>query len=283
MASSYRHQPCCAASIGSHTNILALCRARSTLKSLSQTELFVLSQRAGGNTAFALLTAVVTNILALITLPVIAGPLLTRLMPGDVSMPAPFVVCCALFRLCVLPLAAGVVARRCFKGVYRFVFCASVLHSALLRSARLRSALLCSALLRSALLCSALLFSALLCCALLCSAPLRSALLCSRITPRLPMLHKYQDAKLGETHDNKVHLPLQSSLSLGTSANPALAELQLDEHLTFLTLFTSLVLQSSPKPWTATAACCPMSARQRWPRRRGWPSAAAWRRLACRP
>ena len=73
-------------------------------------------QRAGGNTAFALLTAVGTNILALATLPLVAGPLLGPLLPPGVAMPLPFVICCALFRLCVLPLAAGVAARRCSKS-----------------------------------------------------------------------------------------------------------------------------------------------------------------------
>ena len=39
-------------------------------------------QRAGGNTAFALLTAVGANIAALATLPLLAGPLLGGLLPG---------------------------------------------------------------------------------------------------------------------------------------------------------------------------------------------------------
>lgn len=51
-----------------------------------------------------------------VQVPLLVGPVLSPLLPPDVSMSAPAVVFAALLRLCVLPLGAGVAARRCFPG-----------------------------------------------------------------------------------------------------------------------------------------------------------------------
>ena len=75
------------------------------------------AQRAGGNTAFALLLAVVTNAAALLTVPVLLPALLGRVLPAAAGpMRAPPVVLAGLLRLCLLPLAAGVAARQLIPG-----------------------------------------------------------------------------------------------------------------------------------------------------------------------
>jgi SBF-like CPA transporter family (DUF4137) len=103
-------QPCALAAA------LRLCLCRSESHTLTSV-LFPALQRAGGNTAFALLTAVGANIAALATVPLLAGPLLQGLLPRGCAMPPPGIVLAALLRLCVLPLGAGVAARRCLPGV----------------------------------------------------------------------------------------------------------------------------------------------------------------------
>jgi hypothetical protein len=72
-----------AAALMQHHSLYAAARRVRQLPSLVKTlTLRPTLQRAGGNTAFALLTAVGANIAALATLPLLAGPLLGGLLPG---------------------------------------------------------------------------------------------------------------------------------------------------------------------------------------------------------